>query len=87
MSALVHEYGGDGFIQYSTAQSYSGDKSLLMKAGGSANANTLIHRHSDAELMLAGAGDVFEVEAKFYVPEKNNTDKCQEGFPKKYLLV
>ena len=84
VGSIVHEYGGDGFIQYSTAQSYSGNKSLLMKAGGSANANTLIHRHSDAELMLAGAGDVFEVEAKFYVPAQNasdDTDTTQPNYP------
>ena len=84
VGTTVHEYGGDGFIQYSTAQSYSGNKSLLMKAGGNANANTLIHRHSDAQLMLAGAGDVFEVEAKFYVPAQNasdDTDTTQPNYP------
>ena len=78
------QYGGDGFIQYSTAQSYSGNRSLLMKAGGVTNANTLDHRHSDAQLMLAGAGDVFEVEAKFYVPaqdDTDNTDATQPNYP------
>jgi len=69
-TTAMKRWGGEGLVTYVDDMPETGDRCLLMKAGNQTNAYLKYYTGPNANLCISAPGDVFTVEAKFFIPSQ-----------------